>query len=100
MDLEYDAAKYMSKKSSSTPDADNPEWTAEDFDQALTFDQLPESLKRTLRRPRGPQKAPTKRQVTMRLSPDVLDTFRSTGNGWQTRIDDALRDWLKTHSPA
>jgi uncharacterized protein (DUF4415 family) len=48
-------------------------------------------------RRRGPQKAPTKQQVTMRLSPDVLDKFRATGNGWQSRIDDALREWLKTH---
>jgi uncharacterized protein (DUF4415 family) len=51
-------------------------------------------------RRRGPQKAPTKRVVTMRLSPDVVDTFRATGDGWQTRIDNALKDWLKTHTPA
>jgi uncharacterized protein (DUF4415 family) len=51
-------------------------------------------------RRRGPQKAPTKRLVTMRLSPDIVDTFRATGSGWQTRIDNALRDWLKTHTPA
>jgi uncharacterized protein (DUF4415 family) len=26
--------------------------------------------------------------------------FKATGAGWQTRIDDALKDWLSTHSPA
>jgi uncharacterized protein (DUF4415 family) len=31
------------------------------------------------------------------LSPDVLEKFRASGAGWQTRIDAALRDWLRTH---
>jgi len=49
---------------------------------------------------RGPQKAPTKVATTIRLSPEVSDAFRATGRGWQTRIDDALKDWLRTHDPA
>jgi uncharacterized protein (DUF4415 family) len=40
---------------------------------------------------RGPQKAPTKQQVTLRLDRDILDRFRATGEGWQSRINDALR---------
>jgi uncharacterized protein (DUF4415 family) len=48
---------------------------------------------------RGPQKTPTKCLITMRLSPDVVATFRATGTGWQSRIDGALKDWLKTHTP-
>ncbi|TVP83178.1 BrnA antitoxin family protein [Thioalkalivibrio sp.] len=48
---------------------------------------------------RGPQKAPTKERVTIRLSADVVARFRATGNGWQTRIDAALKEWLRTHSP-
>jgi uncharacterized protein (DUF4415 family) len=53
------------------------------------------------RRPgqRGPQKAPTKERITIRLSRDVTEHFRATGEGWQGRIDDALRDWLRTHTP-
>lgn len=45
------------------------------------------------RRPgqRGPQKAPTKKLVSLRLSPEVLTYFRGTGEGWQSRIDEALR---------
>jgi len=38
--------------------------------------------------------------ISIRLSPDVVGAFRATGDGWQTRIDTALRDWLKSHSPA
>ena len=52
-----------------------------------------------MRKVRGPQKAPTKERITIRLSPDVLDRFRASGSGWQRRIDDALRGWLKRHNP-
>jgi uncharacterized protein (DUF4415 family) len=45
----------------------------------------------TARRTRGPQKAPTKRLVSLRLDPDVLDHFRATGPGWQARMNQALR---------
>jgi uncharacterized protein (DUF4415 family) len=59
----------------------------------------PELLKVMGIKPRGPQKAPTKRATTIRLSPDVMAAFKATGAGWQTRIDAALKDWLRTHSP-
>jgi len=44
---------------------------------------------------RGPQKAPTKKLVSLRLSPEVIDHFRSTGPGWQTRIDSTLLKSIK-----
>ncbi len=59
---------------------------------------LPASL-RTKLGVRGPQKAPTKERITIRLSADVVARFRATGTGWQTRMDAALKDWLQTHSP-
>jgi uncharacterized protein (DUF4415 family) len=40
---------------------------------------------------RGPQVAPVKQQVTLRLDQDVLAKFKDTGAGWQSRINDALR---------
>lgn len=49
---------------------------------------------------RGPQKAPVKERITIRLSPDVVQPFRETGAGWQSRLDAALKDWLKSHKPA
>jgi uncharacterized protein (DUF4415 family) len=46
------------------------------------------------------QKAPTKEQISIRLSPEVLEGFRAFGNGWQTKIDAALKEWLKNNRPA
>ena len=79
-------------------DNDNPEWTAQDIKTALPFTSLPATLQAKLGK-RGPQKAPPKISTTIRLSPDVVQAFRAAGDGWQTRIDAALKDWLRTHSP-
>jgi uncharacterized protein (DUF4415 family) len=55
---------------------------------------------RRVGRPVGTVKAAPKVSTTIRLSPDVVHAFRAAGDGWQTRIDAALKDWLQTHSPA
>ncbi|TXI66625.1 MAG: hypothetical protein E6Q48_01740 [Limnohabitans sp.] len=55
------------------------------------------SIKRGRGRPALPTKRPT---LNMRVDADVLAAFKATGPGWQTRINAALKDWLKTHSPA
>jgi len=34
----------------------------------------------------------------IRLDAEVLEAFRATGKGWQTRINDALKEWLKEHA--
>lgn len=54
-------------------------------------DALPPALFNKLARHRGPQKAPTKEAVSLRLDRDVLDYFRAQGQGWQTKINEALR---------
>ncbi len=77
-------------------DDENPEWTDEDVQRAVPFSMLPASLRTKLRG--RPKAAVTKERITIRLSPDVVQTFRATGDGWQTRVDAALRDWLKSHS--
>lgn len=46
---------------------------------------------------RGPQREPTKDRINIRISHEVLEHFRSTGPGWQTRIDEALREWVRLH---
>ena len=81
-------------------DDDNPEWTKEDFANATHFDPpikvtdlTPEMLAGIARR--GPQKAPIKVAVSIRLSPDVVAHFKAKGPGWQSRIDDALRKVAK-----
>ncbi|ECK6865719.1 BrnA antitoxin family protein [Salmonella enterica subsp. diarizonae] len=38
-------------------------------------------------------------RVTFRCSPEVVEAFRATGDGWQTRMNAALKDWLKQHKP-
>jgi uncharacterized protein (DUF4415 family) len=43
---------------------------------------------------RGPQVAPTKQLVSVRYSPEVLQYFKSTGAGWQTRMNEALLEWV------
>jgi len=46
------------------------------------------------RRARGPQKAPTKEPVSIRLDRDIVEELRSGGRGWQTRLNALLRDTL------
>ena len=58
---------------------------------------LPPALLTRLRSPGRPKAEVTKERITIRLSPDVLSAFRASGSGWQTRMDAALRDWLRDH---
>ncbi len=41
---------------------------------------------------RGKQKAPTKVSTTIRLSREVVETYKATGKGWQTRMDKDLQE--------
>ena len=60
--------------------------------------ELTDTEFRQLRPVRGrPKSATPKKRITIRLSPDVLARFKAVGRGWQTHVDGALRDWLKTH---
>ncbi|QPF82584.1 BrnA antitoxin family protein [Bradyrhizobium genosp. L] len=71
--------------------SDNPEWTKQDFSKAKPFNEV----FATMRKGRGPNKIPTKTQVTLRLSPAVLEHFKAAGPGWQSRIDEALVKMVK-----
>ncbi|WP_321161916.1 BrnA antitoxin family protein [Verminephrobacter aporrectodeae] len=44
-----------------------------------------------------PKAEVTKERITIRLSHDVVTQFRATGEGWQTRIDAALRQFITEH---
>jgi uncharacterized protein (DUF4415 family) len=82
-------------KASSAPTKENPEWTSERIAKAMPFSALPESLQQKLqRKPRGPQKAPKKVAISIRLSPDVITALRATGPGWQARADEILRSHI------
>jgi uncharacterized protein (DUF4415 family) len=78
-------------------DDDNPEWTEEDFRQAIPFSALPESLQAKLRRVRGAGKKPAKVQTAIRFDQDVLSALKSTGRGWQTKVNDVMREWVTQH---
>lgn len=42
--------------------------------------------------------APGKKQITLRIDEDVLDWFRRRGRGYQTQINDLLREYMKAHN--
>jgi uncharacterized protein (DUF4415 family) len=73
---------------------DNPPLTASELASARRgIDHLPKGMQdalRSARRGRGPQKAPKKEPVYIRLSPDVLARYKKAGPGWQRRINDDL----------
>jgi uncharacterized protein (DUF4415 family) len=46
-------------------------------------------------RPAGSVAAVTKQQVTLRLDRDIVEIFKAAGAGWQTRINEALREAVK-----
>jgi uncharacterized protein (DUF4415 family) len=71
--------------------SDNPQWTKADFAKAKPFAEALPELAASIRKGRGPDKAPTKRLVSLRLSADVLNHFKAKGKGRQSKIDDALR---------
>lgn len=85
-------------------DADNPEWTAAEIRRAKPASVvLPElfgvKTANEMLKPRGrPVSAVVKERITIRLDPDVVAAFKATGRGWQTRVNDAMREWVKTHS--
>jgi uncharacterized protein (DUF4415 family) len=53
----------------------------------------------TVRRPgqRGPGKKAKKILLSVRYSSEVVEYFKATGEGWQTRMDDALKEWVESH---
>ena len=79
--------------------AADPEWGPEEMDMSKARparEVLPELVERYEReqaelRRRGPQKAPTKEHISLRLDADLVEYFRSSGRGWQTRLNAMLR---------
>lgn len=87
-------------------DATNPEWSAQDFAKAKPAADVLAGLfgnaqaKEMLKPKRGrPKSAVTKEHVNVRFDPEVLERFRASGPGWQSRMNAALADWLRTHEP-
>ncbi len=68
-------------------------------DRPLTAVEGFNALQKALSRGR-PKSEVTKLALTVRYDADVIEAFKATGKGWQTRMNAALKDWLKNHSPA
>jgi uncharacterized protein (DUF4415 family) len=72
-------------------DVESPELTAEQIAEMRPFAEVFPDLAGSIRRGRGPNKAPTKKLVSLRLSREVIDKYKAGGDGWQSRIDADLR---------
>jgi uncharacterized protein (DUF4415 family) len=75
-------------------DSENPEWTETDFAQAQGPEALPSELLTAFPNTNGRSGRPrgsTKQAVSIRLDIDVLEKFKATGPGWQSRINDVLK---------
>jgi uncharacterized protein (DUF4415 family) len=73
-------------------DLDIPELTEDDLKNARPFAEVFPDLAESIRRARGrPAVANPKQQISLRLDPDVIEKFKATGKGWQSRINDVLK---------
>lgn len=66
----------------------------------LSKDGWPDEFARAPVRRGRPLKARPKVSTAIRLSREVIGHFRAGGRGCQTRIDRALRDWIRQHDVA
>jgi len=88
-------------------DGEVRELTAADFARMRPASEvLPElfgaAMAAEMLKPKGgrPRVDNPKVYTGIRLDAEVVNAFRATGAGWQTRINNALKDWLRTHSPS
>ena len=73
-------------------DADASEATDAELAQAKSFAEVFPDMMEAVRRGRGrPAIANPRKQISLRLDGDVIEKFKSTGKGWQSRVNDALR---------
>jgi uncharacterized protein (DUF4415 family) len=71
---------------------DIPELTEEWFDKAEFA--IGDTVIRPARGRGRPKSEAAKKLVSLRLDPDIIERFRATGPGWQSRINAALREYL------
>lgn len=78
----------------------NNDWIDPDDAPELTdafFERADEYRNGTLVKRGRPVQAVTIASIKLRLDPDIIASFRAMGSGWQTRMNDALKEWLKEH---
>lgn len=73
-------------------ETDSPEATDEELAQAKPFAEAFPELAESIRRARGrPPVEKPRQQISIRLDPDVVEKFKATGKGWQSRINEVLK---------
>ncbi len=81
-------------------DFESPEWSEKDFQAAKPASEI-EGLQPLLKTKRGrPKIERPKEAISIRLSAEILDYFKSTGKGWQSRINEALQEYIEQHKQA
>ena len=71
--------------------ADAAEATDAELAQAKSFGEVFPDMMEAIRRGRGrPAIANPRKQISLRLDGDVIEKFKSTGKGWQSRVNEAL----------
>lgn len=73
-------------------DDENPEWSEADFARAKTFSELSREHQRILTGIMEENSA--KKKVPVPLPQDVVEKMQSTGEGWELRVEEAVRQWL------
>lgn len=77
-------------------DAEINRGIAADPDTYVPSDEAFARMKR-----RGRPKADSQKvQLTVRYDQDIIEAFKASGPGWQSRMNNALREWLKDHRAA
>ena len=92
----------MKKKPLTNKSGEVRELNREDIDAMRPIHEvLPSNLLDMLpkrkRGQRGLQKRPAKIAITVRYSPEVIEYFKSEGEGWQKRMNEALKEWVTRH---
>ena len=86
--------------------SDNPELTPEELAQAKPMAEALPDLHAALvseiakRKAGRPKLERPKQSIALRLDADVLAAFKATGSGWQTRMNEVLREWVKKNRAA
>lgn len=79
-------------------DADSPSTTEEDWINAFVSHSAAELHTEVACRKGATNLLSAKEQVAIGFDAEVLAYFRATGKGWQARMNDALKEWLKEHA--
>jgi uncharacterized protein (DUF4415 family) len=73
------------------PELERPR-TDEELSKFKPFAEVHPDLYESIKRARGrPPVASPRRQISIRLDPDVIEKFKATGKGWQNRINEVLK---------